>query len=69
MRPCTKHIAIKYHHFRSFIANGDVEIKHVDTKEHKSDIFMKPLDPELFGCLHCNINGWWVKGVLIRDVV
>ena len=28
IRPLTKHIAIKYHHFRSFIANGDIEIQH-----------------------------------------
>ena len=31
MLPRTKHITIKYHHFRSFVANGDVDIKHVDT--------------------------------------
>ena len=24
MRLCTKHIIIKYHHFRSFVINGDV---------------------------------------------
>ena len=24
MRPCTKNITIKYHHFQSFITNGDV---------------------------------------------
>ena len=32
MRPHTKYIAINYHHFRSFITNGDVEIKHDSTK-------------------------------------
>ena len=32
IRPRTKHIEIKYHHFQSFIANGDVEIKYVYTK-------------------------------------
>ena len=29
IRPCTEHIAIKYHHFCSFIKNGDVEIEHI----------------------------------------
>ena len=53
-----KHIMIKYHHFQSFVANGDVEIKHVDTKEQIADIFTKPLDSELFGYLHYNLNGW-----------
>ena len=33
MQPRTKRIAIKYHHCWSFIANGDVEIQHIDTKE------------------------------------
>ena len=33
MRPRTKPIVINYHHFRTLVANGDVEIKHVDTKE------------------------------------
>jgi hypothetical protein len=26
MRPCTKHIALKYHHFRSHVASGDIKI-------------------------------------------
>ena len=33
MRPRTKQIAIKYHHFWSFVANGDAEIQNIDTKE------------------------------------
>ena len=58
IRPRNKHIVIKYHHFRIFFAKGDIEIKNVDTKEQISDIFMNPLDPELFVYLHCSINGW-----------
>ena len=38
MRPCMKHIMIKYHHFHSFVANGDVCIQHIDTKEQITDI-------------------------------
>ena len=57
MRCCTKLIVIKFHHFRSFIANDDVEIKHVDTKEHITDIFMKPPDYELLGYLRFKLNG------------
>ena len=41
MRPCTKHISIKYRFFHSFGVDGDIEIKHVDTKEHIADIFTK----------------------------
>ena len=32
MQPHTKHIAIKYHRFWSFITNGDVEIQHIASK-------------------------------------
>ena len=38
IRPRTKHITIKDHPFQSFVANGDVEIKHVDAKEQIVDI-------------------------------
>jgi len=32
MRPHTKHIALKYHHFRSHVARGDIKIQWIDTK-------------------------------------
>ena len=31
--PRTKHIAIKYHHFREYVAKGKVSIHAIDTKE------------------------------------
>ena len=51
MWPSTNHAVIKYHHFQSFVENGDVKIEHVDTKDQVADIFTKPLDFELFGYL------------------
>ena len=65
MQPRTKQIAIKDHQLRSFLVNGDVGIKHIDTKEQIVDIFIKPLDFELFGYLRYKINGWWVNGILL----
>ena len=38
VQPRTKHTAIKYNCFRSFAANGDVEIQYIDTKEHIANI-------------------------------
>ena len=35
--PRTKHIALKYHHFRQFVSNGTVVIKPIDTKEQTAD--------------------------------
>ena len=57
IRPHTKHIAIKYHHFWTFVKNGDVEIKYVDTKEYIADIFTKTLDSDLLGYLRYKCNG------------
>ena len=67
IRPHTNHIAIMYHHFRSFVVNGDVQIKHADTKEQISDIFTKPLDSELFGYLCYKLNGRYVNGILLCE--
>ena len=58
MQPRTKHTAINCHHFRRFVANVDVEIQHIDTKEHITDIFTKLLDSDLFVYLRYNLNGW-----------
>jgi hypothetical protein len=41
MRPRTKHIAIKYHHFRSSMDSGAVQIKRVDTKNQIADLLTK----------------------------
>jgi len=58
MRPRTKHIALKYHHFRSHVANGDIKIKWIDTKSQLADIFTKPLPEPLFTTLRLLLLGW-----------
>jgi hypothetical protein len=56
--PRTKHIAIKYHHFRSHIKNGTISVHPIDTKEQTADIFTKPLDQSLFIHLRRKLSGW-----------
>ena len=58
MLPCTKHIAIKYHHFQRFVTNADVKINHINTKEQITDIFRKPLYYEFFGYIRYKLNDW-----------
>ena len=58
MTPRTKHIAIKYHHFRSFVQNGTVTIHSIDTKEQLADILTKPLVESSFCYLRRNLMGW-----------
>ena len=43
MRPRTKHLKIKYHHFREAVEAGDVSIHPVSTEDQLADIFTKPL--------------------------
>ena len=69
MRPLMKHIAIKYHHLWIFFKDGDVEIKNIYTKEQIADIFMKPLDSELFIYIRYDLNGWYINGILLHEVV
>ena len=44
LRPRTKHINNKYHHFRSVVHTGQIGARHVPTKEQLANMFMKPLD-------------------------
>jgi hypothetical protein len=48
MRPRTRHIALKYHHFRSHVKNGNLSITWIDTKHQLADIFTKPLAASSF---------------------
>ena len=61
--PRTKHIAIKYHHFRSRVQcsynpKGDIRIKYINTKNQLADIFTKPLDDTTFFALRKSLCGW-----------
>ena len=58
LRPRTKHIALKYHHFCEHVRNGKVCICAIDTREQLADIFMKALPHEAFQYLHHKICRW-----------
>ena len=56
--PRTKHIALKYHHFRQFVSDKTVRINPIDTLEQNADILTKPLDLGKFEYLRKKICGW-----------
>jgi hypothetical protein len=56
--PRTKHIAIKYHHFRKHVTDGTITIEHIDTKEQIADILTKPLEEANFVYLRRQMMGW-----------
>lgn len=57
-RPRTKHIAIKYHHFREHVKLGKVSINAIDTSEQIADIFTKGLPSISFAYLRYKLLGW-----------
>jgi Reverse transcriptase (RNA-dependent DNA polymerase) len=58
MRPRTKHLNIKYHHFREEVNDGNIIIEQVDTLDQQADIFTKPLGNILFRKFRKSIMGW-----------
>ena len=44
----TKHISIKYHMLREKVADKEIKLEYVNTKEHIAYIFTKPLPKETF---------------------
>ena len=58
MRPRTKHIALKYHHFREQVKRGLATVHYVDTKEQVADIFTKGLPDSQFLYLRKLLTGF-----------
>ncbi len=63
MRPRTKHINVKYHHFREWVkttagGKGMIEIFPIDTLEQPADLLTKPLDLASFLKHRFTIMGW-----------
>ena len=58
MRPRTKHIALKYHHFRSFVKDKTVSVRYCETALQIADIFTKPLGDAQFAVLRKMMMGW-----------
>ncbi len=54
----TKHISIKWHHFRDQIRNGNIKIVKIDTHSNWDDILTKPLGPQKFQKLRELIMHW-----------
>ena len=58
MRPRTRHINQKYHHFREWVKRGVIEILPIDTLEQPADLLTKPLDLLSFVKHRLAIMGW-----------
>jgi hypothetical protein len=58
MRPRTRHINQKYHHFREWVKSGCIEVLPIDTLEQPADLLTKPLDQASFVKHRKAIMGW-----------
>ena len=58
VRPRTKHIALKYHHFREHVKQGLIEINQIDTFEQVAEIFTKDFPFLVFNYLKKKMMGW-----------
>ena len=54
----TKHLNIKYHHFREEVRKGTVSIYHTRTEDQIADIFTKPLPEASFVKFRERMMGW-----------
>ncbi len=57
-RPRTKHIGIRWHHFRDQITNGSLKIVPISTTEQLADAMTKALAAPLFERLRKGYMGW-----------
>jgi hypothetical protein len=58
MRPRTKHLNLKYHHFREAVEEGLVTIHAISTDYQVADMLTKPLGIELFQKFRKLMMGW-----------
>ena len=56
--PRTRHIALKYHHFRYHVESGRVDIHYIPTGEQLADLLTKQLSNEAFFTLRYMMCGW-----------
>ena len=56
--PRTKHIALKYHHFKSHVKSGRVDIHYRPTGEKLLYLLTKPLSNEALFGLRYMLCGW-----------
>ena len=58
IRPRTKHINLRYHHFREHVTRGDISIHPIATSDQIADIFTKPLSSDTFEKHRLTLLGW-----------
>ena len=58
MRPRTKYLNTKYHHFRNQVESGKIKLEPISTEHQQADILTKALSEDLFVRFRTEILGW-----------
>ena len=58
IRPCTKNIALKYHHLREHVWKGLIKINPIDALEQVAVVFTKALTFTIFNYLRKKMMVW-----------
>jgi hypothetical protein len=56
--PRTKHIALKYHHFKGYVKSERIQINYIHTERQQADILTKPVPTDIFPKLCSMLMGW-----------
>lgn len=67
MRPRTKTLNIKYHHFRDYIDKGEISISRIESKDQPADILTKPVNEDTLDRHREFIMGWSGKAGRERE--
>ena len=57
-RPRTKHMNVKYHHFRDYVTRGEVTLHAINTNSQPADMLTKPLSYANLSRHRKTIMGW-----------
>jgi hypothetical protein len=57
-RPRTKHLNVKLHHFRDYVARKEITIHKIDTKDQLADYLTKPVNIDILRKLRKIVMGW-----------
>ena len=57
-RPRTKHLNVKYHHFRDYVERKEITIHKIDTKDQLADYLTKPVNIDILEKLRNVVMGW-----------
>ena len=58
LRPRTKHINVKYHHFREHVKDGHITVDLIRSEDQLADIFTKALPHNTYQGLRKSLMGW-----------